>query len=110
MTTIVDELHAKGYPCYLLSNFSHRFAAFSKTVHPLQVLDGKVISYQVHMAKPNSDIYEYTAEKFGINPQETLFIDDYLPNIEGARKVGYQAYLFTTPDAFRQYLKEQGIL
>lgn len=110
MDEIVDALHAQGYPCYLLSNFTDQFEGMPERVPVLKKLDGMVVSYRIHLLKPDPAIYLYAAETFGIKPEETLFVDDVLANVEGARKVGMQGYLFTTSEAFEKYLKERGIL
>ena len=111
METMVDELHEAGYKCYLLSNFAERFPEFRNQYCPaIQHLDGEVISYQVHLLKPGREIFDYTTQKFGYDPAETLFVDDTLHNVEGAQAAGYQTYHYTTPAAFRAYLKEQNIL
>ena len=55
-------------------------------------------------------IFDYTTQKFGYDPAETLFVDDTLHNVEGAQAAGYQTYHYTTPAAFRAFLKEQNIL
>ena len=110
METIVDELHANGYKCYLLSNFSEQFEEFEKTCPAIANLDQKLISYRIHMIKPNHDIFEYAAKELGIKPEETIFVDDYEPNVKGACEVGYQGYLYTSATELRRYLKERGIL
>lgn len=110
MDELVGELKEKNYPCYLLSNFSEGFKLMPERTPVLQKMDGMVISYEVHMLKPDPAIFYYTLEKFGIKAEETLFIDDNLHNVEAARELGIVSYQFTTPDAFRNYLHEQGIL
>ena len=62
------------------------------------------------MLKPDPAIYQHTAETFGFELEETLFVDDTIVNIESAKKIGLEGYLFTTPVAFCNYLKEQKIL
>lgn len=109
MEEIVDALRERGYPCYLLSNFAKRFREMPERTPVLKKLDGMVISSQIGMLKPDPAIYLRTAEILGFAPADTLFVDDSLPNIEGARKAGMQGYLFTTPAAFRDYLRQQGI-
>ena len=42
------------------------------------------LSYQLHMEKPNTDIFEYVIETANIPPTETLFIDDAIPNCRTA--------------------------
>ncbi|MCS6968908.1 MAG: HAD family phosphatase [Cytophagales bacterium] len=48
-------------------------------------------SHLLGMRKPNAEIFLYLIEKHGLKPQETLFIDDTLQHVEGARKAGLQA-------------------
>ncbi|MBQ8895046.1 MAG: HAD family phosphatase [Clostridia bacterium] len=110
METIIDELHDAGYKCYLLSNFSHRFEEFRTYCPAIAHLDGEVISYTTGLVKPGVEIFNLAAKKFGIDPAETLFVDDTLPNIEGARKAGYQTYHYSTPAAFREMLLNNHIL
>jgi putative hydrolase of the HAD superfamily len=45
-------------------------------------------SNEVGMRKPDERIYQLALNHFNAKPQETVFIDDLLPNIEGARKLG----------------------
>jgi putative hydrolase of the HAD superfamily len=54
--------------------------------------------------KPEKSIYEKTLKALGgLSPEETLFIDDRIENIEGAKEFGLQTIHFTeTPDVIRQ--------
>lgn len=110
MADIIDALHQNGCHCYLLSNFAERFEAMPSRVPALRKLDGAVVSYRVHMLKPDPAIYLHTLDTFGIKAEETLFIDDVAANIEGAEAVGIRAHLFTTPTELTEYLKSHGIL
>ncbi len=49
-------------------------------------------SHQLHLRKPNKDIYEFVLQNANLNPEETLFIDDREDNIEGARSLGIKGY------------------
>jgi len=53
------------------------------------------LSYEMKLAKPNIHIFEKVLEIAGINPQETLFVDDGLANLESASKLGYKTLLVT---------------
>ena len=110
MDELVGELKEKGYPCYLLSNFSEGFKLMPERTPVLSKMDGMVISYEIHMLKPDPAIFRYTLEKFGIRAEETLFVDDNLHNVEAAAELGIVSYRFTTTEAFRSYLKDRGIL
>lgn len=110
MEGIVDALHEAGLKCYMLSNFSEQFEEFAAYTPAIRHLDGKIISYAVHHLKPHREIFELAAERFGIRPEETLFIDDAPHNVAGAREVGYEAYLNVNPVALHTYLKVRGLL
>jgi glucose-1-phosphatase len=45
-------------------------------------------SFELKMRKPDVAIYNYVIEDAGLNPRNTLFIDDSGPNIEGAQAAG----------------------
>lgn len=56
----------------------------------VEYLDDVIISAEIHKIKPNTDYYEHIVNKFNLKPEEILFLDDNLNNVEGARKVGLQ--------------------
>jgi len=58
--------------------------------------DVLVWSYQLHMAKPDPAIYRYTLNELGVQPEETLFLDDRLVNVDAARALGMKALEFST--------------
>ena len=66
--------------------------------------DVLIWSYQHRMIKPDPKIYHLLLEKLGTAPEETLFLDDKLENIEAARRVGIQGLQFSTVDQLRQDL------
>lgn len=88
---IKKELHA---PVFLLSNISSYFAAHAGEIPILQLMDKCIFSAVCGKVKPNMDIYEHLCEECGILPAETLFIDDRVENVEGARRIGITGYLF----------------
>lgn len=47
-------------------------------------------SHEIKLRKPEKKAFEYVLEKSGLKPEETLFIDDSLANIEGAKEAGLQ--------------------
>ena len=46
------------------------------------------------MIKPEAEIFAHLAERFGLRYDETVFIDDHLPNVEAARRLGIAAVQF----------------
>ena len=51
-------------------------------------LDDVLISAEIHKIKPNADFYNHILDRFNLLPEELLFLDDNLRNIDGAKKLG----------------------
>jgi putative hydrolase of the HAD superfamily len=49
-------------------------------------------SYRIGLKKPSLEIFRYVLEHSHLDPSETLFIDDTLKHVEGARNAGIHAY------------------
>jgi putative hydrolase of the HAD superfamily len=69
------------------------------------VFDPVVISGDVGLRKPDAAIYELTLRRLGVPAAEAVFVDDALPNIEGARAVGMRALHHTDPLTTRMALE-----
>jgi glucose-1-phosphatase len=54
--------------------------------------DAVYCSFRTGFVKPNDDAFLNVVDAEGINPQETLFFDDSLSNIEAARKLGFNTF------------------
>ena len=95
----------QGYRIYLLSNYSELlFQQHTKNASFLQYIDGKVVSYQVHIGKPDPEIYRCLLEKFQIRPEESIFFDDRKKNIEAAEKLGIQGVWVTSREMLNDRL------
>jgi len=70
----------------------------SKTDHLLEFFDEVIISAEVGFAKPDSPIYQLAADRLGLPVSECVFIDDFPPNVEGARSAGMHAIRFLNPE------------
>lgn len=93
---------SKHYNIYLLSNTNepHR-ACFDKRFrdmfgYELESLF-KICFYsdQMHMRKPNVEIFERAIKESGVEPSQTLFIDDTEGNFAGAAAAGLHCYHLT---------------
>lgn len=91
----IKNLKDRGYKVYILSNFGQRaFEINSELYTFLELVDGKVISYQIGKTKPDAAIYNYLFDTFGIIPEEAVFIDDRPVNIDGAVACGMHGIVF----------------
>lgn len=85
----VKRLKDNGYNLYILSNYSHDLFELHTGDLPFrELMDGELVSYMVNVVKPEKEIYEALTDKFSINPSESVFFDDRLENVEGAKKHG----------------------
>ena len=57
-----------------------------------------VISAEVGVKKPDPRIYQILLEKLQVNPEEAVFVDDFIENVEAARQLGMYAVHFKGPD------------
>lgn len=93
----LKELHKK-YTIYLLSNISDLHWAYMLKL--LQMSEIKIdecfdqcyLSYQLKTTKPDPHIYDILLHETGLNPAETLYIDDLSENIEAGQRVGLQVF------------------
>lgn len=60
--------------------------------------------------KPDRRIFEMLCDRASIAPEDCVFIDDGLQNVEGARAAGMDAIHFTSPQALEEALTERGFL
>lgn len=70
-----------------------------------EAFDNLFISAEVGAAKPEPKIFQIALEQFGVSPEEAVFIDDFLINIEGCEKVGIKGIHFKDPESALQQLK-----
>lgn len=92
----------RHYPVYLLSNtnlphrrhwYSAYQAQFGRSFDAL--FDRCFYSDELHLRKPNPEIYRLLAGQIGVKPASILFIDDNAANIAQAQAEGWQAYQLT---------------
>jgi epoxide hydrolase-like predicted phosphatase len=71
--------------------------------------DGVVFSWKVHMRKPEPEIYNYVLKQMGLKAEETVFIDNYQPNLPEASRIGIHTILYRNPDQLKRELKKLGV-
>lgn len=106
----IQELKGKGYGCYYLSNFS--LPAWEDCQHVLEFMDymdGGILSYRDKVIKPGREIYELLLERYGLNAQECVFLDDTEKNIVGAGKVGIHGIVFKNKEQAIDELRGLGV-
>ncbi len=74
------------------------------------LFDDIVISAEVGFRKPEPEIYRLALRHLGVEPAESLFIDDLQRNVDAARLLGIRAYRFVSPGRLKFTLARQGLL
>ena len=102
---ILMSLKENGYKIYYLSNFHE--LAFGEVTNKnkfFELFDGGVVSYAEKLIKPEEEIYKLILERYKLNPNESIFVDDMEANVEGANKVGIKTILFKGPKELKEEL------
>lgn len=106
----MSHLKEQGYRIYLLSNYGRTAFNMSKPQFTfLKYVDGGVISYQVEITKPDPRIYMILCQKYGISPNEAVFIDDNKDNISAAKELGFNVVLHEDEKSSKEKFKALGI-
>lgn len=94
---LAASLKSAGHRVGILSNTCP--AHWEDAVRRFRILssyfDPVITSYEAKVMKPAAQIYETAAERVGLPPEEIFFVDDRQDNVDGARKAGWHAELFT---------------
>ena len=94
---MIKELRRKGFHTHLLSNTndlhwkeikSRYFSEPGSTCEDL--FDNVFVSHEMHLAKPDPEIYREAVRRIGRPAAQCLFIDDTLLNVEAAQREGLQ--------------------
>ena len=90
----------------LISNAWSGLRAYITRQGFVDVFDHMVISAEVGVMKPDPRIYRLALEELQARPDESVFIDDMLINVEAARAVGMAGIHFTQPEKALEELKQ----
>jgi putative hydrolase of the HAD superfamily len=97
---LVDYLRSlrPRYKTALLSNaWSDLRGMLTERWEIADTFDELVISAEVGIVKPDPRIYHLALERLQVAPQEAVFVDDFIENIEGGKAVGLHTIHFRTP-------------
>jgi putative hydrolase of the HAD superfamily len=96
-------------PVFLLSNTNELHVPVVRrewsrvTPYPMEYYFNRIyFSHELRMRKPHSDIFLEVCSRESLSAEKTLFIDDTLIHIEGARKAGLQTHHLTNADELFQ--------
>ncbi len=103
----LKELKSKNYKCYVLSNWSSEtFIGMCDEYKFLNDFDGMIISGDYNLVKPDEKIFKLAIEKFDLTPQDTVFIDDRIENIEASELLNFKTIHLINPNKIREKINQ----
>ncbi|PZU87924.1 MAG: 2-haloalkanoic acid dehalogenase [Shinella sp.] len=106
LTSLIDA----GHDVTMLTNFAADTFTDARGIFPfLNRPRGVTVSGEIGLIKPDIEIYQRHAKDFGLEPASTLFIDDVMDNVEGAKAAGWQAVQFTGAGQLKSDLASFGV-
>lgn len=108
---IVNKLKQKGYQIAILSNDSKDMALSKRKKYNFdELFDDVIFSCELGIKKPDFEIYRIASNRLNTSPEQVVFIDDRLENIEAARKTGMYSILFRNPDQLGKELNQLNVI
>lgn len=106
MKNLLKRLKTEGFKLYGLSNWCSKVYITMDQYDIFKLLDGYIISSEVHKIKPEPGIYQCLFDRFLLKPEECVFADDKEENVEASRKEGMPAIVFKNAEQFEAELRK----
>jgi putative hydrolase of the HAD superfamily len=102
---------SQNYQIAVLSNTNElHFSYLKERYHDIFLLFNKFfLSYEMHLRKPEEEVFKQIIRYYGILPSEMFYADDIKENVEVARNNGINAHLFTNQSELIRQLKSQKV-
>ncbi len=110
MFALIDELKGKKIRVGLLSNLDNRYLHLIRSNGFYKPFDPCLISCEMGLEKPDPKVYEMLLKTLDCKAEKVVFIDDKVENVEAAKKMGIDAFVFKSPEQVRQELEQRGVL
>jgi epoxide hydrolase-like predicted phosphatase len=91
LVRFIQELRPKYQTAILSNAWPGARETLTKVYKLADLVHAVVISAEEGVVKPDERIYGIAADRLGVRPNQTIFVDDFVENVEGARAVGMLA-------------------
>jgi len=107
---LVLRVKAADYNVYALTaNVNEIFEHLKSQYDFWSLFDGAIVSSEVGCMKPHPEIFNHLLDHYEIEVSKTVFIDDMLHNVEGARSIGFSGIQFENSAQCEGELKLLGL-
>ncbi|MGN0633005.1 MAG: HAD family hydrolase [Oscillospiraceae bacterium] len=91
----VCSLKESGLKVFCLSNISGKICDdCAEELEFLKCVDGKILSYEERLIKPDPEIFKHLLDRYGLFADECIFIDDIEQNVIAANELGIHGIVF----------------
>lgn len=92
---LLKELKEQGFALYGLTNWAAENIQIAYDRHDFfQLFDGIVVSGEEKLIKPDKRLFQILLDRYQLRPEESIFIDDNLPNVKAANEMGFKGIHF----------------
>lgn len=91
-------LASEKHKVYALTNWSRETFPIAQKIFPFfSEFDGAVVSGEEGVIKPDPDIYQLLLDRYNLIPEECVFIDDRIENINTAKAMKFKGIHYHSP-------------
>ena len=109
MEPLLERLHAAGVAMHALSNYPEWYTRLEARLGLSRYLSWQFVSCRTGVRKPAPNAYLGAAAACGVSPAECLFVDDRAENVDAARGVGMDAFVFRDAEQTLTELRVRGL-
>lgn len=100
----IKKIRTQGVKCYIATRQEkYRMKFLWEDLKLKKCFDGVFCSCDIGYDKSRPEFFQYVLNKLNIKPEEVIFFDDKDINIENAKKLGIQAYLYNNIETLKKY-------
>lgn len=109
-TTLLKELHKKGYELAVISNTCEVHFNYLQNEFPIfDLFKNLILSHKVNLRKPDTEIFKYALSLTTSLPGECLFIDDIKEHTDSAEKLGIHTSHFKSLAKLKEDMQKLNI-
>ena len=94
MGELLAKLKNDGFKLYITSNMDEYHAKQMRKIPIAEYFEDMIFSAEIKVGKPKAEFFIKACEKFGVEPEDCLFIDDLADNVVAAEKLGIKGFVF----------------
>lgn len=106
---VMRELKSAGYRLFYLTNIPADVMDDLRQRDWFALFDGGIASCDVHLCKPEPEIYTTLMRQYRLAYDESIFVDDSKANAQAAYNLGITGILYKNPKSFQRALRACGI-